>query len=85
VFLFIATTVYVGNLSFHTTEEQIYEVFRGCGELRRIVMGLDKHKHSPCGFCFVEFYTKEDAARATWWVQKVDERQVKVRQTTGGK
>eukprot|EP00894_Picocystis_sp_ML_P004787 jgi/Pico_ML_1/55304/g1005.t1 len=32
-----STTVYVGNLSFYTTEEQIHEVFSRCGELKRIV------------------------------------------------
>ena len=25
-----STTLYVGNLSFYTTEEQIYEASRGC-------------------------------------------------------
>ena len=49
-----STTIYVGNLSFFTTEEQIYEVFSKCGEIRRIIMGLDKFKKTPCGFTFVE-------------------------------
>jgi nuclear cap-binding protein subunit 2 len=35
-----STTLYVGNLSFFTTEEQIYELFSRAGEIRRIVMGL---------------------------------------------
>ena len=30
-----STSLYVGNLSFFTTEEQIYELFRKCGEVRR--------------------------------------------------
>lgn len=37
-------TLYVGNLAFYTTEEQIFELFSRCGELRRVVMGLDKYK-----------------------------------------
>ncbi|XP_061454185.1 nuclear cap-binding protein subunit 2-like isoform X2 [Rhineura floridana] len=48
-------TLYVGNLSFYTTEEQIYELFCKCGDVKRIVMGLDKVKKTPCGFCFVEY------------------------------
>ena len=48
-------TLYVGNLSFYTTEEQIYELFSRAGDLKRIVMGLDKVKKTPCGFCFVEY------------------------------
>lgn len=50
-----STTIYVGNLSFYTTEEQIYELFTKCGDVKRIVMGLDKYKKTPCGFCFVEY------------------------------
>ena len=40
----------VGNLSFYTTEEQIYELFSKCaipeegGGLRRIIMGLDSQQ-----------------------------------------
>jgi len=49
------TTLYVGNLSFHTTEEQIYELFSKVGEVKRVIMGLDRNKKTPCGFCFVEF------------------------------
>lgn len=51
----ISSTLYVGNLSFYTTEEQIQELFSKCGDVKRIVMGLDKIKKTPCGFCFVEY------------------------------
>ncbi len=30
-----SSTVYVGNLAFFTTEEQIYEVFSRAGEIKR--------------------------------------------------
>lgn len=49
-----SSTVYVGNLSFFTTEEQIYELFSRAGEVKRIIMGLDRNLKTPCGFCFVE-------------------------------
>lgn len=39
-----SATLYVGNLAFFTTEEQIYELFSRCGDIRRVVMGLDKYK-----------------------------------------
>mmetsp|Transcript_39661 Transcript_39661/g.55073 ORF Transcript_39661/g.55073 Transcript_39661/m.55073 type:complete len:215 (-) Transcript_39661:146-790(-) len=55
-----STTVYVGNLSFYTTEEQILDLFSRVGEVRRIVIGLDKQRLTPCGFCFVVFYTRQD-------------------------
>src|SRR5690348_13809766 len=37
-----STTLYVGNLSFYTTEEQIYELFSRCGRVKRVIMGLNK-------------------------------------------
>lgn len=58
----------MGNLSFYTTEEQIYELFSKCGDIRRIVMGLDKYKKTPCGFCFVEYYTRADAENCLRWI-----------------
>lgn len=48
-------TLYVGNLSFYTTEGQIYELFSMCGEVKRVIMGLDRVRKTPCGFCFVEY------------------------------
>jgi nuclear cap-binding protein subunit 2 len=49
-----SSTLYVGNLSFYTTETQIYELFSRCGDIKRIIMGLNKNTKTPCGFCFVE-------------------------------
>jgi len=74
------STLYVGNLSFYTTEEQIYEVFSKVGEVKRVIMGLDRNKKTPCGFCFVEYYTNSDAKNAIKYISgtKVDDRVVKV-------
>jgi nuclear cap-binding protein subunit 2 len=39
----------IGNLSFYTTEEQIYELFTKCssaaegGGIKRVIMGLDRN------------------------------------------
>lgn len=57
-------TVYVGNLSFFTTELQIYEVFSTVGPINRIIMGLNQLTKEPCGFCFVEYFSREHAAAA---------------------
>lgn len=48
------STLYVGNLSFFTTEEQIYEFFALVAPVKRVTMGLNKVTRTPCGFCFVE-------------------------------
>lgn len=71
-----ATTLYVGNLSFYTTEEQIHELFSKCGEIKRLIMGLDRFQKTPCGFCFVEYYTHQDALDCLKYVggTKLDER-----------
>jgi hypothetical protein len=153
-----STTLYVGNLSFYTTEQQIYEswsplpspppppntfvcalaagirahltvasplltsrppahhpaVFSRCsspldgGGLKRIIMGLDRHNkcvrpsppplpsstarspasrlirprapgRTPCGFCFVEFYTHAEALASMRYISgsKLDERVIR--------
>lgn len=75
-----STTLYIGNLSFYTTEEQLYELFGRCGELRRIVMGLDRHKKTPCGFAFIEYVFRPDTEEAFRMVagSKLDERIIRV-------
>ncbi|XP_033760384.1 nuclear cap-binding protein subunit 2-like [Pecten maximus] len=74
-----SSTLYVGNLSFYTTEEQIHELFSKCGDVKRIVMGLDKVQKTPCGFCFLEYYLREDAANALRYVNgtRLDDRIVR--------
>ena len=57
-------TIYVGNLAKHTTEEQIHELFLKCGGIYRIIMGLDRVKLRPCGFCFVIYSQKESSWNA---------------------
>jgi len=82
-----STTLYIGNLSFFTTEEQIHELFSKCGEIKRIVMGLDKFKKTPCGFCFVEFYNHQDAADCVSYINgtKLDDRVIRVDWDSGFK
>ena len=57
-----STTLYVGNLSFYTYESQLAEFFSLCGEVVNINMGLNRESKQPCGFCFVEYATREEAA-----------------------
>ncbi|XP_059621143.1 nuclear cap-binding protein subunit 2 [Phlebotomus argentipes] len=76
----LSCTLYVGNLSFFTTEEQIHELFSRCGDIRRIVMGLDKFKKTPCGFCFVEYYSRIDSEMAMRYINgtRLDDRLIRV-------
>lgn len=59
-----SVTVYIGNLSIYTNEEQVYELFSLCGKVKRVIMGLDRFKRTPCGFCFVEYFTHEAAQKS---------------------
>eukprot|EP01069_Polyplicarium_translucidae_P008261 Polyplicarium_translucidae@DN3207_c1_g1_i2.p3 len=56
--------VYVGNLAFYTTEDQIHDVFSMCGLVEQVVMGLNPRKNTPCGFCFVRYSSGDEAALA---------------------
>lgn len=47
-----------------------------CGEIKRLVMGLDRYNKTPCGFCFVEYYNHQDALDCMKYIggTKLDER-----------
>ncbi|CDO93307.1 unnamed protein product [Kluyveromyces dobzhanskii CBS 2104] len=73
-------TVYVGNLSFYTSEEQIYELFSKCGTIKKIIMGLDRFKFTPCGFCFILFDKMEEALNSIKYLSdtKLDDRHITI-------
>lgn len=75
-----SSTVYVGNLSCYTNEYQLYELFTRCGSIKRIIMGLDKIKKTPCGFCFVEFDERDSALKSISFINrtKLDGREIQV-------
>ncbi|CAN6483350.1 unnamed protein product [Victoria cruziana] len=75
-----STTVYIGNMSFYTTEEQVYELFSRAGEIKKIIMGLDKNTKTPCGFCFVIFYSRNDAEDSVKYISGtiLDDRSIRV-------
>lgn len=80
-----SATVYVGNLSCYTNEYQLYELFTRCGSVRRIIMGLDKIKKTPCGFCFVEFDDRDSALQSVKFLSRthLDGREIQVDMDAG--
>lgn len=62
----ILVTIYVGNLSFQATEEDLREVFAAYGTVSRISLPTDRETGRKRGFAFVEMEdeTKEDEAIA---------------------
>ncbi len=56
--------LYVGNLSYSTTEEDLREAFAKVGEVTSVTLIIDKTNGRSKGFGFVEMATDEDAAKA---------------------
>ena len=73
-------TLYIGNLSYNTTEIQLYQIFSTCGKVKRVIMGLNRLTHSPCGFAFIEYLDQESAkiARKTLMGTILDGKEIRV-------
>lgn len=72
--------VYVGNMSFDTTEDRLRALFEAHGEVTSVNIITDRYSGRPRGFGFVEMAT-EDAANAAIAAldgQNVDGRELKV-------
>lgn len=59
-----SATLYVGNLAFTTRTRQIVQHFAYLGPVKKVQMGLDRIKKTPCGFCFVEYDERRHALAA---------------------
>lgn len=80
-----STTLYIGNLSFYVTEEQIYRFVKPFGPVKQVTMVLNAVTRTPCGSCFVVFWKREDAELAHSKLQgvRIDDREVTVGWDTG--
>jgi len=56
--------IYVGNLSFGTTEETIRSLFEPYGTVARVTIVTDRDTGQPRGFGFVEMPNDGEAAKA---------------------
>ena len=56
--------IYIGNLSFDTTEDQLRQAFEDFGEVSTVNVITDKYSGKPKGFGFVEMSVKDDAVEA---------------------
>lgn len=60
----MAKKLYVGNLAYSTTQEQIQELFAQAGEITEITLITDRDTGRPKGFGFVSMATDEGAQEA---------------------
>jgi len=57
-------TVFVGNLSYQTTEDDLRDFFKQCGEVKDVRLAKDHMDGRPKGFAHVEFMSSEDVTSA---------------------
>ena len=78
----MAKNVYVGNLSFDTTQDKLQELFEAHGQVDTVNLIMDRYSGRPRGFAFVEMMTDEGAVAAIGALdgQEVDGRALKVAQ-----
>jgi RNA recognition motif-containing protein len=55
--------VYIGNLSYETTENDLEELFKGVGAVRRIEIVYNRNTHRSKGYGFVEMLDIDEAKR----------------------
>ncbi len=56
--------LYVGNLSYSVTEEDLRALFSQAGELKEVALIVDRDTRQSKGFGFVEMTTQADAEKA---------------------
>lgn len=56
--------IYIGNLSFDTTEDQLRQAFEGFGEVSTVKIITDRDSGKPRGFGFIEMGSDNEATAA---------------------
>lgn len=56
--------LYVGNLSYNTTENELRDLFAQSGEISEINVITDRFTGQPKGFAFVQMVNQVDAEKA---------------------
>ncbi|HJZ59039.1 MAG TPA: RNA-binding protein [Gemmataceae bacterium] len=74
----MAKNLYVGNMSFSTTEDQLREVFSQYGTVTKVQVIMDRETGRPRGFAFVEMSDGGDQAIAAMNGAQLDGRTLTV-------
>ena len=57
-------TLYVGNLSFQLTNDELNAIFSVFGEVKSAKIVIDRETNRSKGFAFVEFESKQEGEKA---------------------
>src|ERR1700756_4711314 len=60
----MATKLYVGNLPFNTTENELQELFSQAGAVQEVMLMQDKFTGKSRGFAFVTISNEQEAQNA---------------------
>src|SRR3979411_3294733 len=60
----MGTKLYVGNLSFNTTETDLQDLFAQAGPVQEVMLMQDKFTGKSRGFAFVTMTNEQDAQKA---------------------
>ena len=76
----MTSNLYVGNLSYDTTEDTLRTLFAEYGEIESVNLISDRYTGRSRGFAFVEMSTEEAAQQAMRGLngKQVDEQEIKV-------
>ena len=74
----MAKNLYVGNMSFSTTEDRLREVFAQYGTVTKVQLIMDRETGRPRGFAFVEMSDGGDQAIAALNGTQLDGRSLTV-------
>ncbi|MEM9213863.1 MAG: RNA-binding protein [Cyanobacteria bacterium P01_F01_bin.150] len=84
-------SVYVGNLSYDVTREDIQEVFAEYGTVKRVSLPMDRETDRPRGFAFVDMSqeSEEEAViealdGAEWMGREMKVNKARPRENSGG-
>lgn len=67
------TNIFVGNLSYQTTEQELEAAFSSYGTVERTSVVRDRETGQPRGFAFVEMTNNQEATKA---IQGLDGREI---------
>ena len=85
-------SIYVGNLSYDVTEEDLQDVFQEYGTVKRVKLPTDRETGKVRGFGFVEMANDDEEAAAIealdgaeWMNREIKVNKAKPREDRGGR